>query len=211
MTRLTLAVGVLEALRMYASLISCCRAALAEKHRVDWAPFRHVIATPAPLLAAVRRQVEYILKSNSSTQVDIKSGKKGHEMQRQKLQCKEVVWRRLELRRAVVAVVLAHWTEAMTTIPQPSVAVVLFAIWSDTFYTPIPVPYRAVHSKVHSTALVHSREKKKKQSSQSIGYQTKCVNKQNGEVTSIPSSSITQHLNGGGRFRRVLVAGVLPR
>lgn len=67
MTRLTLAVGVLEALRMYASLISCCRAALAEKHRVDWALFRHVIATPALLLAAGRRQAEYILNLNSNT------------------------------------------------------------------------------------------------------------------------------------------------
>lgn len=108
---------------MYASLISCCRAALAEKHRIDRAPFRHVTAAPAPLLPAGRRQIEYILSSNNDVKAGVQSRKTRQEMQREKLQCKEVVWRRLELIRVGVAAVLAHWTEAMTTFPQPSVAV----------------------------------------------------------------------------------------
>lgn len=105
---------------MYASLISCCRAALAEKHRVDRAPFRHVTAAPAPLLAAGRRQIEYILDSNNDIKAGVQSEKTRQEMQREKLQCKEVVvGRRLELMRVGVAAVVAHWTEAMTTFPQP--------------------------------------------------------------------------------------------
>lgn len=70
---------------MYASLISCCRAALAEKHRIDRAPFRHVTAAPAPLLAAGRRQIEYILDSNNDTKAGVQSRKTRQEMQRETL------------------------------------------------------------------------------------------------------------------------------
>lgn len=66
---LTLAVGVREALKMYASLTSCWRDALAEKHRAEPAALRHVTVAPAPFLSTGRRSEAYMVSLELWTEI----------------------------------------------------------------------------------------------------------------------------------------------